>query len=44
VQSFLQAVRTGCRSQQVDYRLVRTDQPLDVLLSMFLAARSRRSK
>jgi uncharacterized protein (DUF58 family) len=42
VQTFLQRVRTGCRSQQVDYHLVRTDQPLDAVLSTFLAARAKR--
>jgi uncharacterized protein (DUF58 family) len=44
IQAFLQHVRTGCRAQQVDYRAVRTDQPLDALLSTFLAARSKRIK
>lgn len=42
VQAFLQQVRSGCRSQQVDYHLVRTDQPLDAVLSTFLAARAKR--
>ncbi|MEX2185887.1 MAG: DUF58 domain-containing protein, partial [Pirellulales bacterium] len=42
VQAFLQRVRTGCRAQQVDYHLVRTDQPLDAVLSTFLAARAKR--
>ena len=44
LQSFLDRVRIGCREQQVDYLTVRTDQPLDVLLSAFLSARSKRVK
>lgn len=42
VESFLSQVRRGCREQQADYLLVRTDQPLDVVLSTFLAARAKR--
>jgi uncharacterized protein (DUF58 family) len=44
VNSFLQRVRTGCRSQQIDCLQVRTDQPLGVVLSSFLAARTKRIK
>jgi len=44
VQAFLRQVRTGCRAQQVDYLLVRTDQPLDTVLRTFLSARKRRVK
>ncbi|MEX0641360.1 MAG: DUF58 domain-containing protein [Pirellulales bacterium] len=44
VQSFLKHVRTGCRAQQIDYLQVRTDQPLDVVLSAFLSARKKRVK
>jgi hypothetical protein len=44
MQSFLQRVRTGCRGQQIDYVMVRTDQPLDAVLSVFLAARKKRVK
>ena len=44
VRSFLQHVRAGCRGQQVDYLQVRTDQPLDLVLSTFLAARGKRIK
>jgi uncharacterized protein (DUF58 family) len=44
VQSFLQNVRAGCRGQQVEYLQVRTDQPLDTVLSTFLATRSKRIK
>jgi uncharacterized protein (DUF58 family) len=42
--AFLQQVRTGCRAQQADYVLVRTDQPLDAVLTRFLAARKNRIK
>ena len=36
---FLGQVQRGCRSQQVDYQLLRTDQSLDVGLSRYLATR-----
>jgi len=36
---FLKELKTGCRAQRADYRLVRTDQPIDVVLSSFLAPR-----
>lgn len=41
---FLQAVRKGCRSQHVDYVLIRTDQSLEVALSSYLASRMNRVK
>ncbi|MEX0611944.1 MAG: DUF58 domain-containing protein [Pirellulales bacterium] len=44
VQSFLKRVRTGCRAQQIDYLTVRTDQPLDTVLTAFLSARKKRIK
>lgn len=44
VRSILSQVRCGCREQQADYLLVRTDQTLDVVLSTFLAARAKRVK
>ncbi len=44
VQSFLKRVRTGCRAQQIDYLTVRTDQPLDTVLTAFLSARKKRVK
>jgi hypothetical protein len=44
VQSFVRGIRTGCRAQQIDYLQVRTDQPLDIVLSAFLSARKRRVK
>jgi uncharacterized protein (DUF58 family) len=44
VNAYLQQVRTGCRAQQVDYLLVRTDRPLEAVLTKFLAARKNRIK
>lgn len=38
-QSFLQQVKQGCRAQHVDYVQMRTDQPLDLALSSYLASR-----
>lgn len=42
LEKFMRAVRRGCRDQRIDYVAVRTDQPLDVFLSSFLAARMSR--
>jgi uncharacterized protein (DUF58 family) len=43
-EGFLTEVRRGCRSNDIDHVLMRTDQRLDVALSAYLAARmSRRS-
>jgi uncharacterized protein (DUF58 family) len=39
---YLQALSIGCRRIGVDYQQVRTDTPLDVALSSYLAARSGR--
>ena len=39
---FLQRIQVGCRAQQIDYRLVRTDEPLDVALSSILNDRTRK--
>ena len=44
VQTFVKQVRTGCRAQQIDYLTVRTDQPLDIVLTAFLSARKKRVK
>jgi hypothetical protein len=44
VRAFVERVRTGCRAQQVDYLQIRTDQPLDLVLATFFAARSKRIK
>ena len=35
-------LRAGCRVHQIDYVLMRTDQPLDVALSSYLASRMTR--
>lgn len=42
VRRFLEQVQIGCRAQQVDYRMIRTDHPLDAVLTTFLAARSKK--
>jgi uncharacterized protein (DUF58 family) len=39
---FQREVRKGCRANNVEYLLLRTDQPLDVALSSFLSSRMRR--
>jgi uncharacterized protein (DUF58 family) len=41
---FREAVARGCRAQEIDYRLIRTDQPLDAALSNYLASRMARIK
>jgi len=43
-EDFLQNVKTTCRDLNMDYELVRTDQPLDQALSRFLAARAVRCR
>lgn len=40
---FQAAVRAGCRSNRIDYVLLRTDQPLDLALSSYLASRMIRT-
>ncbi|MBC8356271.1 MAG: DUF58 domain-containing protein [Planctomycetes bacterium] len=42
--SFLQQIKRGCLDNEIDYRLVPTDQPLDVALSAFLSSRQSRSR
>ena len=37
--SYLQKLRRACRECEIDYRLVRTDQALDVVLRAFLSSR-----
>ncbi|MCO6456138.1 MAG: DUF58 domain-containing protein [Pirellulaceae bacterium] len=39
---YLERVKRGCLSQGLDYRLVRTDQNLDLVLTACLASRMRR--
>jgi uncharacterized protein (DUF58 family) len=43
-ENFLTEVRRGCRGNNIDYTLMRTDQRLDVALSAYLAARMARRK
>jgi uncharacterized protein (DUF58 family) len=40
---FTQSLQQACRAQQIDYVLTRTDQPLDLALTSFLANRRRRA-
>ena len=40
--AFRQSIERVCRSENIDYFLLRTDQPLDAALSSVLATRSRR--
>ena len=40
--SFLRRLKSGCRQHRIDYVLVRTDQPLDLVLSSYLASRTKR--
>jgi len=42
--AYQQQLQRGCRSQGMDYLLVRTDQPLDVTLSSYLGQRMSRVK
>lgn len=44
VKAFLKRIRAGCRSQQIDHVSIRTDQPLDAVLSSFLSARRKSVK
>jgi hypothetical protein len=41
---FRHEVQHGCRGYQLDYHLLRTDEPLDVALTTFLASRMARVK
>ena len=36
---YIREVRQGCRAHRIDYVPLRTDQPLDVALSAYLASR-----
>ena len=44
VDRFRETIRSGCLGQRVDYVPLRTDQPLDVALSSYFAARQARAK
>jgi len=41
LESFRQALQQACRSERIDYSLVRTDQPLDAALMNLLGTRQR---
>lgn len=41
-ESFLLDVRRGCRDLHIDYALLQTNEPLDVVLRTFLSGRTRR--
>lgn len=41
-QHFVRDVKTGCHARQIDYVPLRTDRPLDLALSTYLAARRNR--
>jgi uncharacterized protein (DUF58 family) len=41
---FLREVKQGCRALRIDYVEMRTDQPLDIALSSYLASRMTRMK
>lgn len=44
VADYLDALKKGCRMIDIDYVPLRTDQPLDVALSAYLAARASRKR
>lgn len=44
IQKFIAKVRAGCLAQRADYLLVRTDQPLDVVLTSYFARRQKRAR
>jgi hypothetical protein len=39
---FVREVKNGCHARQIDYVPLRTDRPLDLALSTYLAARRSR--
>ena len=44
IEKFLDTIRRGCRTAQIDYVLARTDAPLDRFLGTYLARRLRAMK
>nr|WP_303652749.1 DUF58 domain-containing protein [Paludisphaera mucosa] len=44
VAAYLDALKKGCRMIDIDYVPLRTDQPLDLALSAYLAARASRTR
>jgi uncharacterized protein (DUF58 family) len=39
INNFIHQIKKGCRQHQIDYVLMRTDQPMEVTLSTYLASR-----
>ncbi len=39
LQAFLQAVKVSCQEREIEYRMLRTDQPFDRALSSFISSR-----
>jgi hypothetical protein len=44
IEGFLNQLKHGCRDQNIDYVQLRTDTPLNVAMSSYLAHRSKRSR
>jgi hypothetical protein len=44
IEGFIHQLRKGCRDQNIDYVQLRTDTPLNVAMSSYLAHRSKRSR
>ena len=44
VQAFIDDFRQGCTQTSIDYKLVRTSQPIEAVLSEYLHFRARRSR
>jgi hypothetical protein len=44
IDGFLHGLRRGCRDQNIDYVQLRTDTPLNVAMSSYLAHRQKRAK
>jgi uncharacterized protein (DUF58 family) len=44
IEAFVDTIRKGCLQQRIDYVRLTTEQPLDVVLSSYLASRAARAK
>lgn len=44
MERFMRELKQGCRAHRMDYVLLRTDQPLDVVLSSYLSSRMVRAQ
>jgi hypothetical protein len=44
IEGFLHELKRGCRDQNIDYVQLRTDTPLNVAMSSYLAHRLKRSR